>query len=58
MPKNLYKLLKRKYEPNKYILISQNDFSKNQWLIFKTLPIYMQIKIFMVKLVNHAGWTL
>ncbi|EVI06332.1 hypothetical protein T958_02864, partial [Staphylococcus aureus COAS6087] len=24
--KNLYMLLKRKYEPNKYILISQNDF--------------------------------
>ena len=23
MPKNVYKLLKRKYEPNKYILISQ-----------------------------------
>lgn len=29
MSKNLHKLLKRKYEPNKYILISQTKIRAN-----------------------------
>ncbi|EVF73180.1 hypothetical protein T846_02815, partial [Staphylococcus aureus UCIM6034] len=42
--KNIYKLLKRKYEPNKYMVISQTKISAKPVTNFLTLPIYMQIK--------------
>ena len=46
MPKNLYKLLKRKYEPNKYILISQTKIQANPVSFFlDTAQLHANLKI-------------
>lgn len=45
MPKNLHKLLKRKYEPNKYILISQTKIrAKPVTNFFRHCPVTCKLK--------------
>ncbi|MGW7951205.1 hypothetical protein ACWEYS_13305 [Staphylococcus xylosus] len=46
MPKTLYKLLKRKYEPNKYILIPQTKIlSKPVTNFLDTAHLYADLKV-------------
>ena len=46
MPKNLHKLLKRKYEPNKYILISQTKIrAKPVTNFLDTAQLHANLKI-------------
>jgi len=52
MPKNLYKLLKRKYEPNKYMLFPKaKNLSKTSVEFFRHCPVTHKI-IFV-----HVNWS-